>query len=212
MYIASYVCLILAHTHDECYTYSWLSCLLDYTIFTRVPCMLCHMKITLPYYTIFYNSPASLQVQRGFKITNPSLVCNSWNAHVPSGLVRVFTTWNKLGTCWISMCFAITISRTKWISSSMHLVWAWRIRLCEKRTTLSLSYRSAREINDTPSYLIKDFIHSNSYVVCYKARYSALILDIATSGCFLELHETKFGPTKMQEPDVEEDHQNHLPD
>ena len=54
----------------------------------------------------------------------------------------------------------------------------------------------------TPSSLSKDSTHMASAAPFASALYSASVLDLETVGCFFELQEIKFGPTKMAKPPV----------
>jgi hypothetical protein len=40
-------------------------------------------------------------------------------------------------------------------------------------------------------------------VALASALYSTYVLDLETVGCFLELHEIRFGPTKIAKPHVD---------
>lgn len=90
----------------------------------------------------------------------------------------------------------IALSRTKWMSSSIYLC-AWRMGICDRRTSLKLSHKSVWGRNGTKSSKRSDFNQSNSDVVRAKARYSTVVFDLATIGYFLEFHDTRFGPKKI---------------
>lgn len=84
----------------------------------------------------------------------------------------------------------------------MCLVRAWRMGLCDRRTTLRLTHRSVGGKKVTPSSLSKDSSHQIFELVWAKALYSASVLEHATSGYFFELRVIRFMPTKMHDPDV----------
>lgn len=165
--------------------------------------MLLYWSSILLVFQVFFLSNTPPRDHGGVKTTNLSLVRSSWNAKVSKGLVRVLKTCNKLGTCWIFKHLDITCSRTKWMSSSICLVCAWRIRLCDRRIILRLSHNSVWGMKGTPSSVRSNYNHNKSDVVCGKAQYSASVPDLETRGCFLELHETRLEPKKMYDLDVE---------
>lgn len=135
--------------------------------------------------------------------TTLSLVLESVNIVDGYGLVRGSASWQEAGTCWTRSDLDTTFSLTKWISNSMCFVRAWRIGLCASKTTLRLSQSSIGVWYWTWSSVNRDSCQRSSEVVCAMLLYSASVLDLATKGYFLELQDTRFGPTKMHVPDVE---------
>lgn len=88
------------------------------------------------------------------------------------------------------------------MSSSICLVWAWKTRLCESKTTLRLSQRRVGvEIITFSSARI----YSNQRSLemeCASAQYSASVFEQTTRDDYLELNEIKLGPNNMHEPYV----------
>lgn len=74
---------------------------------------------------------------------------------------------------------------------------------CELDEPQRLSQTRVGVRNDTRSSRKRDCNHNNSAVAFAMPQYSASALERATRVCFLELQETKFGPRKRHEPDVE---------
>jgi hypothetical protein len=66
-----------------------------------------------------------------------------------------------------------------------------------------LSHRILGVVIGIFSSLSRDWIHKTSEAVFARLLYSASVLDLATRVCFFELQETRFGPKKMQEPEVD---------
>jgi len=54
-----------------------------------------------------------------------------------------------------------------------------------------------------PSFVNNDSTHITLAVAFANALYSASVLDLDTVGCFLALHEMRFGPKKTAKPLVE---------
>jgi hypothetical protein len=97
-----------------------------------------------------------------------------------------------------------TRSRTKWKSISMCFVLAWKTGFAVRYVAPRLSHhKMAVCCRGTRSSFKTDSIHIASATPFPKALYSASVLDLETVGCFLALHEIKFGPTKTANPLVE---------
>jgi hypothetical protein len=64
-------------------------------------------------------------------------------------------------------------------------------------------YNIGGDFRNTPSSFIKDWIHINSAVIFAKTLYSDSVLDLETVGCFLDAHDNRLQPRKVQYPDVD---------
>lgn len=119
---------------------------------------------------------------------------SSWNAEVLRCFVSVSITCILLETCWIFNFFAMTLSRTKWISNSMCFVLAWRIWLWDSNTVLMLSHNKVSGRNMIESSTSNNFIHTSFEVACVSARYSALVVEHVKGGYFFELYDRRLSP------------------
>jgi hypothetical protein len=68
--------------------------------------------------------------------------------------------------------------------------------------TLS-QHRIEGDFRNTPSSFSKDWIHINSAVALARALYSDSVLALEMVGCFLDAHDNKLQPRKVQYPDVD---------
>ena len=97
-----------------------------------------------------------------------------------------------------------TRSRTKWKSISMCFVRAWKTGLAVRYVAPKLSHhKTGTRCCATPSSLSSDSTQMGSVAPLARALYSASVLDLEIVGCFFELHEIRFGPTKIAKPHVD---------
>lgn len=94
--------------------------------------------------------------------------------------------------------FDTTCFITKYISSSIYLILAWRIRLWESNMTLKLSERIVGDLKETCNSLCSDSSKSNLDVACVKSWYSTLTLDCAIWDHFLKLEQINFKPLEKK--------------
>ena len=85
----------------------------------------------------------------------------------------------------------------------MCLVREWWTGLWAKATVLVLSQRMTGEAWETLSSKRRDKIQVTSAATKAMLLHSASVLDLATTVCFLDHQEIKFGPRKMAAPDVD---------
>lgn len=183
-----------------------LTSCIQYHIYVCMTCMhenLCHDYNDWFLVSYLLHSITHPQAQRRLKLTTLSLMHNSWNTHVLSSLVSISAICKKLGTCWIFICFTLTLSCTKWMLSSMCFVRAWRVGLCEKRIALRFSHQSVGGKKVTLSSLSKDSSHKSSEVMWVKVQYFASMVERAINDCFFELWVIIFEPAKIYDPNVE---------
>ena len=97
-----------------------------------------------------------------------------------------------------------TCSRTKWTSTSICLVCAWKTGLEAKARAPELSHQIVGgEERLIWSSLSNMRSQNTSAIARERDRYSASILDLGTICCFLANQEIKFGPRKIPNPVVD---------
>lgn len=112
--------------------------------------------------------------------------------------------WNNEGT-WLISNFPLAIcSRTKYKSISMCFVRECWIGLADSEIVIILSHQIVGFLGlSIWSSRSSDWIHKSSVAVLATDLYSTSILERETVGCFLEHHDTGFGPIKMQQSVVD---------
>lgn len=85
----------------------------------------------------------------------------------------------------------------------MCFVWAWKTGLWARAIVIIFSRRAVAVVQRTPSSVSRDWTHSIFEVARARLTYSASVLDLEITGCFLAHQETKFGSMKMQAPEVD---------
>jgi len=96
-----------------------------------------------------------------------------------------------------------TFSLTKKTSISICLVFLWKIWLWAIATALWLSQSSIGVEKGTWSSCNKAWTQVNSAKVWAIPRYSASVLNLTVTYCFLDHQEIKLGPKKTPEPEVD---------
>jgi hypothetical protein len=133
-----------------------------------------------------------------------SLLLSKLNLEDESGLVKMSTSWSLLDGNLINRDLLATMSRTKWKTISTCFVRAWKTGFEEKYVAPILSHHNVRGwVNCIPISEQSDRIHDSSAAALARALYSALVLDLATVCCFLQVQEIKLSPRKIQYPHVE---------
>lgn len=117
--------------------------------------------------------------------------------------VRTSAYWSTARTWRTYNWFAATFSRTKNKFNSMCFVWVWRTGLWARETVLRLSHKIVGMVCLTWSSKGKVWIQITSTVAGARFLYSTSVLDLATTVCFLDHHDTRFGPKYMAAPEVD---------
>ena len=127
-----------------------------------------------------------------------------WNRGALSPFVRISVNCSWEDTNCTESCWRETLSRTKWTSTSICLVfWCWT-GLKDKAMADRLSQnRTGTPGNEMCRKANNCLIQSNSAEVKDKARYSASMEDRETVYCFLEDHEMGLLPKKTTKPVVD---------
>lgn len=142
------------------------------------------------FWSLFLSSPIKL-----VRVMEWTLgLCRNWVNEVRArGLVKMSTIWRVVGTYCVEKRPWEKISRMKWKSSSICLVWAWNMRFLVIWRALLLSHNS-KGVHDRekPMSRSKNEIQVSSAAVEAKDWYSASALEWATIVCFFELQEMQF--------------------
>lgn len=151
------------------------------------------------------NTPPQAQEwwSEGWALTILSLERRTQNWEGERALVRISAYWSIAGTWTTLRSLLSTLSRTKNRSNSMCLVRVWRTGLWERATVLRLSQKIVGVEWVMWSSNNKVWIQTTSTVTWARLRYSASVLDRATTVCFLAHQETRLGPRNTAAPEVD---------
>jgi hypothetical protein len=156
---------------------------------------LSHVRIPVSFTS---NIPLNLNLSRLRLCWKLVTLCND------KVFVKPSSTWSLVEINLMSSCFRATRSCTKWQSTSMCFVHAWKTKFADRYVAPKLSHHNAAAGGwDIPSSSSKVWIHMISAVALGIALYHAFVLDRETVGNFLALQDTRFESRKRANPPVD---------
>ena len=131
-------------------------------------------------------------------LASPILYLNSSVLCLDNGFVNKSTNWSCVWTCWTWREPCWTRSRTKWKSICMCFMRECWTGLKLRCVALRLSQSNkGAALSGKPSLWRSPRSHIVSDTTFARARYSASMVDFATTLCFFKLHEMGFRPKKL---------------